>query len=180
MKTAGGEAALGGGSTGAPREKTVPWSSSCESGPHRDTKGVLETSHFCLKGFSWQRTAVETGGRWKSRGCVFSPPIHGDAASVGLTSGEEGTAVNRRSRGKEALLSKSGPKPGMKPPCAAFLQARAHSSGDARLLLFTFSFSFLPKLRPGSQHCRLFLSLLPVLPPPLSLWLHWARLAPCP
>lgn len=96
MKTAGGEAALGGGSIGAPREKAAPRSSSHEITPHRDTKGVLATGHFCLKGFSWQRTAVETGGRWKSRGCVFSPPIHGDAASVGLTSEEEGTAVNRQ------------------------------------------------------------------------------------
>ena len=110
MKTAGGEAALGGGSIGAPREKAAPQSSSHETAPHRDTKGVLATGHFFLNGFSWQRTAVETGGRWKSRGCVFSPPIHSDAASVGLTSEEEGTAVNRQQPRKGSPAFKEWPQ----------------------------------------------------------------------
>lgn len=96
MKTAGGEPALGVGSVGAPREKAAPRSSSRESAPHRDTKGALGTGPFSSVWLLMAEVSCGDRRQVEIQGVCLQPRLHGDPASVGLTSGEEGTLVNRQ------------------------------------------------------------------------------------
>lgn len=82
--------------------------------------------------------------------------------------------MNRQQPRKGSPAFKEWPQARDETPCAAFLQARAHSSGDARLLLFLLLLA--PGLAPSTAD---FFSTFCCLPTSLSLWLHWARLAPC-